>query len=114
MSGKAVLFTSLGLLLCAKAAGAADFLTSAQMDRVTAGQLLGVECGSCTLSSSNSMSTNGNTTTTNSTSGATGGSSGTGGGGGGGPSGPSGPSVLTPVQLPANLTAIIAAATIIH
>jgi hypothetical protein len=105
-------------------------LNDAQMDTVTAGQVLGIECPGCTLASSTSMSTNGTTTSMSSTgvtpgSAGGGGSGGTGGGGNGGtggiggtgssgPSGPTGPSVLTSGPgLPANLAAIIGAATTI-
>lgn len=106
-------------------------LNDAQMDTVTAGQVLGIECAGCTLASSNSMSTNGITTSMSSTgltpgagtggggstgggggstSGGGGGTGGSGGGTGGG--GPNGPSVLTSAPpLPANLGAILSAAT---
>ena len=120
MSSKAVLFASLGLFLCAKAVGAADYLTDAQMDRVTAGQVLGLDCSICTLSSSNSMSTNGVTTMTNSSSsggtssgGGTGGSGGSGSSGGGGGTSGSG-LISTSVQVPASVIAILTAAATIH
>jgi hypothetical protein len=111
-------------LATAIAAGSRQ-LSDAQMDRVTAGQVLGIECAGCTLASSTSMSANGITTSMNSTAvtpgaagsggpGGTGGSGGTGSGGtSSGSSGPTGPSVLTsPPALPANLAAIINTATI--
>ncbi len=119
-------------LAAAIAAGSRQ-LSDAQMDRVTAGQVLGIECAGCTLASSTSMSANGITTSMNSTAvtpgaAGSGGTSGTGGGGTGGTggsggtgsggtssgsSGPTGPSVLTsPPALPANLAAIINTATI--
>jgi uncharacterized membrane protein YgcG len=90
---------------------AADRLNDAQMDMVTAGQTLGIECPGCgdVSMSSASMSVNGVTTNTSSS---TGGSSGSGsssgstGSGGGGSSGPSLPGLVT-VQVPANLTAVI-------
>jgi hypothetical protein len=99
-------------------------LNDAQMDTVTAGQVLGIECAGCTLASSTSMSANGITTSMSSTGappggggssgggGGTGGGGSSGGGGGTGANGSSGPSVLTsPPPLPANLAAIINAAT---
>jgi hypothetical protein len=119
MNSKAVLFTSFSLFLCAKAVAAADPLSEVQMDSVTAGQILGIECSSCTLSSSASMSVNGVTTSTSSTSGTgtggtgtggTGGGGGGNGGGGNGGGGPIVPSVGTAVQVPANVAAIISAA----
>src|SRR5690242_13884480 len=100
-------------------------LNDAQMDTVTAGQVLGAECPGCTLSSSTSASANGTTTSMSSTgvtpggaagsnggtggggsggSGGTGGTGGSTGSGGTGSSGLSGPSVLTSAPaLPANL-----------
>lgn len=105
MTSKAVLFVS--LILCANAAAAADRLTDVQMDRVTAGQLLGIECSVCTLSSSTSMSVNGVTMTTSSSGGTGTGATGTGGGVGGPPG------VGTTVSVPANLAAILKAATTI-
>jgi len=112
-------------------------LSDAQMDRVTAGQVLGTECPGCPLSSSSSMSTNGTTTNMSSTGvtpggGATGGSGGgsgdsgsgssgsgagggSGGGAGAGASGGGGPNIpnlstSTP-QLSAKIIAIITAAS---
>lgn len=114
MSSKAALLMSASLLLCANAAGAANYLTNAQMDNVTAGQILGLECPGCTLASSTSTSANGITSSTSTTGTSGGGGGGAGSGGGGPGGGPTGPSVLTPVQLPASLTAILAAATVIH
>jgi hypothetical protein len=104
-------------------------LNDAQMDTVTAGQVLGIECAGCTLASSNSMSANGTTISMSSTGvtpgaaggGSNGGSGGTGGGGTGGTGGsgggtgsggPTGPSLLTSAPaVPANLASIISAAT---
>ncbi len=103
-------------------------LNDAQMDTVTAGQVLGIECAGCTLASSTSMSTNGATISMSSTgvtpgSAGSGGGGGTGGGGTGGTggsgggtgsSGPSGPSVQNSASaVPANLASIISAATTI-
>jgi hypothetical protein len=105
MTGTVVLFVS--LVLCVNAATAADRLTDVQMDRVTAGQLLGIECSVCTLSSSTSMSVNGVTMTTSSSGGSSTGATGTGGGGGGPPG------VGTTVSVPANLAAILKTATTI-
>lgn len=116
MNTRAVVWMSLALLLSAKAVAAADYLSSAQMDRVTAGQLLGIECPNCTLSSSNSTSLNGVTMSTSGSSstgsGGTGSSSGgtSGNSGGGGSGGPN----IGVVQVPANLTAIITTATNVH
>jgi len=119
--------------LAAAIAAVGHQLNDAQMDTVTAGQVLGIECAGCTLASSTSMSANGITTSLNSTAvtpgaAGSGGTSGTGGGGTGGTggsggtgsggtssgsSGPTGPSVLTSAPaLPANLAAIISTATI--
>jgi len=111
--------------LAAAIAAVGHQLNDAQMDTVTAGQVLGIECAGCTLASSTSMSANGITTSLNSTAvtpgaagsggpGGTGGSGGTGSGGtSSGSSGPTGPSVLTSAPaLPANLAAIISTATI--
>jgi|HubBroStandDraft_6_1064221.scaffolds.fasta_scaffold305286_1 hypothetical protein len=115
--------------LAAATAAVGHQLNDAQMDTVTAGQALGIECAGCTLASSTSMSANGTTTSMSSTgvtpggaggggTGGTGtggtGTGGTGSGGtsSGGPSGPTGPSVLTSAPtVPANLAAIIGAAT---
>jgi hypothetical protein len=105
MTSTVVLFVS--LILCANAAAAADHLSDLQMDRVTAGQILGVECSACTLSSSTSTSMNGVTTTTSSSSGTGTGGTGTGAGGG------TPPGVGTTVSVPANLSAILRAATTI-
>ena len=116
-------------LAAAIAAGSRQ-LNDAQMDTVTAGQVLGIECAGCTLASSTSMSANGTTISMSSTgatpgaaggggtgSGGTGGggTGGTGGSGGGtGSGGPGGPSVLTSAPaVPANLASIISAATTI-
>ena len=104
MTGTVVLFVS--LVLFVNAAAAADRLTDVQMDSVTAGQLLGIECSVCTLSSSTSMSVNGVTMTTSSSGGTGTGATGTGGGGGS-------PGVGTTVSVPANLAAILKAATTI-
>lgn len=117
---------------------AGERLTDAQMDRVSAGQFLGIDCPGCTLSTSTSSSTNGVTTSTKTTeiiSGGTGGSSGTGsdggtggssgsggdggagggsGGGAGGSTPPSGPSVSNTVALPANLAAVVGGAKAIN
>lgn len=111
------------------AAAVGHQLNDAQMDTVTAGQVLGIECAGCTLASSNSMSANGTTIGMSSTGvtpgaaggGGNGGSGGTGGGGTGGAGGsgggtgsggPTGPSVLTSAPaVPANLASIIGAAT---
>ena len=106
--------------LAAAIAAVGHQLNDAQMDTVTAGQVLGIECAGCTLASSTSMSANGITTSMSSTGappgggGSSGGGGGTGSGGGGGTgaNGSSGPSVLTSAPpLPANLAAIINAAT---
>jgi hypothetical protein len=116
--------------LAAAIAAVGHQLNDAQMDTVTAGQVLGIECAGCTLASSTSMSANGTTTSLSSTgatpgaaggggtgSGGTGGggTGGTGGSGGGtGSGGPGGPSVLTSAPaVPANLASIISAATTI-
>ena len=128
MSSKAMFFAPLSLVLCAVPAGAVDYLTNAQMDAVTAGQLLGLDCSVCTLSSSASTSLNGVTSgSTSTTPGNNGGSTGSGGstgnggsggnGGGstgGGSTGPTGPGVGTLVQVPANLAAILTTATTIR
>jgi hypothetical protein len=132
MSSKAMFFAPLSLVLCAVPAGAADYLTNAQMDAVTAGQLLGIDCSVCTLSSAASASMNGVTTSSSSTtpgisggnnsgggstgnggSGGNGGGSTSGGTTGGGSTGPSGPGVGSVVQVPANLAAILTVATTI-
>jgi hypothetical protein len=108
--------------LAAAIAAVGHQLNDAQMDTVTAGQALGIECAGCTLASSTSMSANGITTSMSSTgappggggsSGGGGGTGGTGGSGGGtGVNGSSGPSVLTSAPpISANLAAIINAAT---
>jgi hypothetical protein len=110
--------------LAAAIAAVGHQLNDAQMDTVTAGQVLGIECAGCTLASSTSMSANGITTSMSSTGappgggGSSGGGGGTGGGGsssgggGNGANGSSGPSVLTSaLPLPANLAAVINAAT---
>jgi hypothetical protein len=112
--------------LAAAIAAVGHQLNDAQMDTVTAGQVLGIECAGCMLASSTSLSANGITTSMSSTGappggggssgggGGTGGggSTGSGGGGGTGANGSSGPSVLTSAPpLPANLAAIINAAT---
>jgi hypothetical protein len=116
--------------LAAAIAAVGHQLNDAQMDTVTAGQVLGIECAGCTLASSTSMSANGTTISMSSTgatpgaaggggtgSGGTGGggTGGTGGSGGGtGSGGPGGPSVLTSAPaVPANLASIISAATTI-
>jgi hypothetical protein len=116
--------------LAAAIAAVGHQLNDAQMDTVTAGQVLGIECAGCTLASSTSMSANGTTismSSTGATPGAAGGggtgSGGTGGGGTGGTGssgggtgsgGPGGPSVLTSAPaVPANLASIISAATTI-
>jgi hypothetical protein len=116
--------------LAAAIAAGSHQLDDAQMDTVTAGQVLGIECAGCTLASSTSMSANGTTismSSTGATPGAAGGggtgSGGTGGGGAGGTGGsgggtgsggPSGPSVLASAPaVPANLASIISAATTI-
>jgi hypothetical protein len=131
MSSKAMFFAPLSLVLCAVPAGAADYLTNAQMDAVTAGQLLGVDCSVCTLSSATSASMNGVTTSSSSTTPGSGGgsnnggSTGTGGSGGnggntgsgstgGGSTGPTGPGLGTVVLVPANLTAILTTATTVR
>ncbi len=108
-------------------------LTDAQLDAVTAGQVLGIECPGCTLSSSSSMSNNGVTVTITSTTivppenGGTGGIGGTGGtgetggnggngggnGGTGGNTGPTGPAVVTSIPVPPNLAGLINAANTI-
>jgi hypothetical protein len=111
--------------LAAAIAAVGHQLNDAQMDTVTAGQVLGIECAGCTLASSTSMSANGTTISMSST-GATpgaaggggtgsGGTGGTGGSGGGtGSGGPGGSSVLTSAPaVPANLASIISAATTI-
>jgi hypothetical protein len=110
---------------------AAHQLSDSQMDMVTAGQILGVECPGCTLASSSSTSTNGITTSMSSSGLTPGAGTGTGGGGstsggggstsgsggstgGSGGSTSAGPSVLTSAPLlPANLAAILSAATTI-
>jgi hypothetical protein len=116
--------------LAAAIAAVGHQLNDAQMDTVTAGQVLGIECAGCTLASSTSMSANGTTISISSTgatpgaaggggtgSGGTGGggTGGTGGSGGGtGSGGPGGPSVLTSAPaVPANLASIISAAATI-
>src|SRR5438270_4984961 len=93
--------------LAAAIAAVGHQLNDAQMDIVTAGQILGIECPGCSLASSASMSANGITTSMSSTGappggggssgggGGTGGGGSTGGGGGTGVNGSSGPSVLT-------------------
>src|SRR5581483_3595350 len=99
-------------------------LTDAQLDAVTAGQVLGIECPGCTLSSSSSMSNNGVTVTITSTTivppetggtGETGGNGGNGGGNGGtgGNTGPTGPAVVTSIPVPPNLAGLINAANTI-
>jgi hypothetical protein len=109
---------------------AADQLSDAQLDMVTAGQFAGVDCPGCTLSSATSTSNNGVTTNTSTTGttpggggtggtgggtgGTGGGTGGTGGGTGGGINvggGAGGPGVQTIVAVPANLSSVLAAAT---
>lgn len=89
-------------------------LSDTQMDRVTAGQVLGIECPGCTLASSNSMSTNGVTISMTSTGVTPGGGGGGTGGSSGGGGGSSGPSIVTSAPtFPANIAAAINAATTI-
>jgi hypothetical protein len=135
---KKLLFGLAALPFLAGIASAADRLSDAQMDRITAGELptLTIDCPACISSSSNntSITTNGVTVATNS-SGATGGSGGsTGGSGGatggsGGSTGGSGGStgdtggstggsastsetpLVLKVALPSNLVSIITATT---
>src|SRR5579885_689506 len=89
-------------------------LTDAQLDAVTAGQVLGIECPGCTLSSSSSIRNNGVTVTITSTTivppehrrtGANGGP--------GGNTGPTGPAVVTSNPVPPNLAGLINAANTI-
>jgi len=100
--------------LIASGALASNTLTDLQLDSVTAGQILGVECPGCTLSSSTSTSTNGVTKTTSSTQivgGNSGGGTGGNSGGGGGNDGGSGPGVVTTIPVPARAAAVISGAT---
>src|SRR5581483_4068416 len=83
-------------------------LTDAQLDAVTAGQVLGIECPGCTLSSSSSMSNNGVTVTITSTTIVPPGNGGTGGN-----TGPTGPAVVTSIPVPPNLAGLINAANTI-
>lgn len=117
---KIALLAFAALSLPITSAAAADQLTPAQLDTVTAGQILGVDCPGCTFSSATSTSTNGITVSTNGTttvpggSGSTGGSGGSGtdtGSGGNSGGGGGGLSVQTTVGIPATLSAVITAAT---
>ena len=92
--------------LAAAIAAVGHQLNDAQMDTVTAGQVLGIECAGCTLASSTSMSANGITTSMSSTGAPPGGG---GSSGGGGPNIPN-LSTSTP-QLSAKIIAIITAAS---
>jgi hypothetical protein len=129
---KITLIAIAALSLPMNIAAAAVQLTPAQLDTITAGQILGVDCPGCTLSSATSTSTNGVTVTTSSTvtvpggtgggtggtgggtGGTGGGTGGTGGGTGGGETGngsAGAPSVQTTVPIPGNLTGVITSAT---
>ncbi len=123
MKIKTLLCTLAALPVAAGLAAASPRLSEAQMDRVTAGQILGIECPGCTLSSSTSTSINGVTTTTSTieitgtggsgsgggTGGNGGGSGGNGGGSGagGGSNGPSPPGVVTSISPPPNVASVI-------
>jgi hypothetical protein len=128
---KTVAIAVAALSLIASNASAVSTLTDLELDSVTAGQILGIDCPGCTLASSASMSNNGITTSTSSTTivpppapppvpGGSGSSGGNGSGNGNGgtttpPAGnanvPSGPSVVTSIPVPANLAAIIGGVT---
>jgi hypothetical protein len=134
---KALLIGLAVLPLATGTGRAAIQLDDTQLDMVTAGQLLGVECPGCTLSSSTSTSNNGTTITvttitivppesdgtggtgnggTGGTGGNNGGNGGNNGGNGGGTggtggnTGPTGPSVVTSIPVPANLAGLLTTA----
>jgi hypothetical protein len=119
MKIKTLLCTLAALPVAAGLAAASTRLSEAQMERVTAGQILGIECPGCTLSSSTSTSINGVTTTTSTIEITGTGGSGTGGGGGGGngggtgtgagggSNGPSPPGVVTSISPPPNVASVI-------
>jgi hypothetical protein len=102
----------------AGSASATGRLSDQQLDTVAAGQFPAIDCPGCTLASSSSASTNGVTTTINTSTiflppTAPGGGSNNGGNGGSNvPSAPSAPSVLTTLQMPANVAGILNAASV--
>ena len=114
---KKILIGLVALPFIAGTATAADRLSDQQLDTVTAGALVSIDCPGCTLASSNSMSNNGVTTSASSTvtvpvPGGTGGGTGGGGGGGGsgggtGNPGPTGPGVVSTIAVPPALAAIV-------